>query len=135
MGPALPSVHHSETFESFLSINQIRLTHTALFGAKSCSLSYHPHYTTQATMAKNKVNISHLAQDLQPGLSRADFYRLEFSFLPKTRVQSLSIIASAFVKSHPCRILQAFPVSQVAEGYARNTTGTWASEFIYDNGI
>ena len=35
-----------------------------------------------------------------------------------------------------CRILQAFPVQAVAEGYQRdNSSGTWASEFIYDNGM
>jgi len=81
------------------------------------------------------VNISHLAQDLAPGLARADFFELSFKHAQKTKLQALSIIVSAYVGAHPCRILQAFPVTQRPEGFERDTTGTFSLEYVYDNGV
>jgi len=83
----------------------------------------------------NHIYISHLAQDLAPGLSRADFYRCNFQFQQKTRLQLLSIVASAYVGAHPCRVLQAFPVKQVPEGFQRDESGTFSMEYCYDNGV
>jgi len=84
---------------------------------------------------KMSIHISHLAQDLAPGLSRADFYRCNFKFQERTRLQLLSIVASAYVGAHPCRILQAFPVQQVPEGFQRDESGTFSFDYVYDNGV